>query len=140
MSESDGRLFRQKAIDKMSSPDELTDYLKVTSPSVWAVLVAVVVLLAGIIAWACVGTLPTGAQASIVVQGGTASVSVSDSYDLGAGMRVSVESHNSAIDSVVADEHGRQVGHAQLDLPDGTYKGTVVVDETRAIDFLLQSA
>ncbi|MBO7673442.1 MAG: hypothetical protein J6S63_00375 [Atopobiaceae bacterium] len=140
MSESDGRLFRQKAIDKMSSPDELTDYLKVTSPSVWAVLVAVVVLLAGIIAWACVGTLPTRAQASIVVQGGTASVSVSDSYDLGAGMRVSVESHNSAIDSVVADEHGRQVGHAQLDLPDGTYKGTVVVDETRAIDFLLQSA
>ena len=139
MPESDDGLFRQKAIDKMSSPDELTDYLKVTSPSVWAVLTAVVVLLAGIIAWACVGTLPTKAEASIVVQGGTALVSVTDSYDIGEGMRVSVESHNSAIDSITADDHGRHVGLARLDLPDGTYKGTVVVDETRAIDFLLQS-
>ena len=143
MTDSGGELFRQKAIDRMSSPDELTDYLKVTSPSVWAVLAAVVVLLAGLIAWACVGTLPTKADASVVVQGGAASVRVADSHDIAEGMPLTVDSREprqSAIESVTVDEQGRPVGHASVDLPDGTYDGTLVVDETRAIDFLLQSS
>ena len=143
MAEGDGGLFRQKAIDKMSSPDELTDYLKVTSPSVWAVLVAVVVLLAGLIAWACVGTLPTKADASVVVQGGAASVHVADSHDIAEGMQLTIsanEPQKRTIESVTADDSGRPVGHASVDLPDGTYDGTLVVDETRAIDFLLQSS
>lgn len=149
MAEGGSELFRQKAIDKMSSPDELTDYLKVTSPSVWAVLAAVVVLLAGLIAWACVGTLPTKAEASVVVQGGAASVHVEGSHDIAAGMKLTVspqDSQNSqdpqerTIESVTTDEQGKPVGHADVDLPDGTYDGTVVVDETRAIDFLLQSS
>ena len=143
MTDSGGELFRQKAIDRMSSPDELTDYLKVTSPSVWAVLAAVVVLLAGLIAWACVGTLPTKVDASVVVQGGTASARVSDSHDIQEGMRLTVESQEPqerTIESVTTDEQGNQVGHADVDLPDGTYDGTLVVDETRAIDFLLQSS
>ena len=149
MAESGSELFRQKAIDKMSSPDELADYLKVTSPSVWAVLAAVVVLLAGLIAWACVGTLPTKADASVAVQGGTASVYVADSYDIAAGMKLTVDpqdpqgaqdSQERTIESVTTDEQGRPVGHADVDLPDGTYDGTVVVDETRAIDFLLQGS
>lgn len=140
MTDSGGGLFRQKAIDRMSSPDELTDYLKVTSPSVWAILAAVVVLLAGLIAWACVGTLPTKVDASVVVQGGTASVHVSDSHEIKEGMRLTVESQEHAIESVSADESGRPEGHASVGLPDGTYNGTLVVDETRAIDFLLQSS
>ena len=140
VAENAGGLFRQKTIDKMSSPDELTDYLKVTSPSVWAVLAAVVVLLAGLIAWACVGTLPTKVDASVVVQGGAASVHVSDSHDIQEGMQLTVESQEHAIESVSADEYGKPVGHANVDLPNGTYNGTLVVYETRAIDFLLQSS
>ena len=143
MAESGNALFRQKTIDKMSSPDELTDYLKVTSPSVWAVLVAVVVLLAGLIAWACVGTLPTKADASVVVQGGAASVRVADSHDIAEGMQLTIDSkepQERAIESVTTDEQGKPVGHANVDLPDGAYDGTLVVDETRAIDFLLQSS
>ena len=145
IAETGSELFRQKVSDKMSSPDELTDCLKVTSPSVWAVLAAVVVLLAGLIAWACVGTLPTKADASVIVQGGTASVHIVDSYDIAAGMKLTVnpqdsqDSQERTIESVTTDEQGRSVGHADVDLPDGTYDGTVVVDETHTIDFLLQS-
>ncbi len=145
IAETGSELFRQKVSDKMSSPDELTDCLKVTSPSVWAVLAAVVVLLAGLIAWACVGMLPTKADASVIVQGGTASVHIVDSYDIAAGMKLTVNPQDSqdpqerTIESVTTDEQGRSVGHADVDLPDGTYDGTVVVDETHTIDFLLQS-
>ena len=31
-------LFRKKAMDRISSPEDLTSYLKVTNPGVWSVL------------------------------------------------------------------------------------------------------
>lgn len=140
MADDNGGLFRQKAIDRLSSPDELTDYLKVTNPSVWVVLVSVVVLLVGLFAWALVGTLPTRADASVVVRNGTAMVRVDDPYAIDEGMSVTVSSQDYPIQSVVTDEYGKTIGRADIELPDGTYDGTVVVDETRAIDFLLQSS
>ena len=138
MSKSESGIFRQKAIDKMSSPDELTDYLKVTNPSVWAVLIAIVALLVGIFVWSCVGTLQTKADAKVIVQGNTAEVLVSEPYAVDEGMTVTVSEQAYAIESTTTDTYGRTVGHAEVALPDGTYDGTVVVDETRAIDFLIQ--
>ena len=138
MTESDSGVFRQKTIDRMSSPDELTDYLKVTNPGVWTVLIAIVVLLAGILAWSCVGTLQTKADAKVVVQGDAASVLVSDPYTVDEGMIVTLSDQTYRIESTTTDPYGKTVGLARVTLPDGTYDGTVVVDETRAIDFLLQ--
>ena len=40
--------FRQKTLNRISSPEQLTDYLRVTNPGIWIFLAAVVVLLAGI--------------------------------------------------------------------------------------------
>lgn len=34
-------MFRKEALERISSPEQLTDYLHVTNPGVWAVLVAV---------------------------------------------------------------------------------------------------
>lgn len=39
-------LFRKKSIERVSSPEQLNDYVKVSSPGVWAVLAAVLILLA----------------------------------------------------------------------------------------------
>ena len=44
-------IFRQKSLKRVSSPEELNDYIRVTSPSVWIVLVALALLLAGMLAW-----------------------------------------------------------------------------------------
>ena len=138
MADDEG-LFRQKAIDRMSAPDELTDYLKVTNSGVWAILIAIVVLLVGVLAWACVGTLPTKANARAIVQDNTAAVLVAEPYVASEGMSVTVENQQSRIASTATDEYGKTVGLCDVNLPDGTYDGTVVVDETRAIDFLLKS-
>ena len=48
-------IFRQKSIDKISSPEKLDDYIKVTKPSVWITLIAIVLLLAGAVAWSIFG-------------------------------------------------------------------------------------
>ena len=40
-------LFREKSLETVENPEQLNDYLKVTSPGVWIVLGAVIVILAG---------------------------------------------------------------------------------------------
>ncbi len=47
--------FRQKSLNKVSSPEKLDDYIRVTTPSVWIVLIAIVLLLVGGILWGIFG-------------------------------------------------------------------------------------
>ena len=50
-------IFRKKSIERVSSPEALNDYIRVTTPSVWIVLIALVVLLLGMLAWSVFGTV-----------------------------------------------------------------------------------
>ena len=50
-------LFRKKSVEKISSPDELNDYIRVTTPSVWILLAAIIILLVGMLAWSIFGTV-----------------------------------------------------------------------------------
>ncbi|MCR4590145.1 MAG: hypothetical protein K5668_04940 [Lachnospiraceae bacterium] len=50
-------IFRQKSIDKVSSPEKLDDYIRVTTPSVWITLAAIVILLTGTIIWGTMGEI-----------------------------------------------------------------------------------
>ncbi|MCR5474430.1 MAG: hypothetical protein K6F28_04425 [Lachnospiraceae bacterium] len=51
------KLFRKETLDKLQSPEQLDDYIKVTTPSMWMILTAVIILLAGIFIWAVFGTV-----------------------------------------------------------------------------------
>ena len=53
--ERDMSIFRRKSMERVSSPEQLNDYIRVTSPSVWLVLAALVVLLIGMLAWSVFG-------------------------------------------------------------------------------------
>ena len=55
--ESQESIFREKSIDRISGPESLNDYMRVTSPSVWIALLALVVLLAGMLAWSIFGRI-----------------------------------------------------------------------------------
>lgn len=50
-------IFREKSIERVSSPEALNDYIRVTTPSVWIVLAATVLLLLGMLAWSIFGTV-----------------------------------------------------------------------------------
>ena len=50
-------IFRQKSIDRISSPEQLHDYIKVSSPGAWLVLVAIIVFLVGALVWAVNGSI-----------------------------------------------------------------------------------
>ena len=132
-------VFRKKTLDRISSPEVLTDYLKVTNPGVWVVLAAVIVLLCGIFVWSCVGTLETKEKASVIVEDHSAIVVLTDSNVLKEGMPLRVSTEEVTIASVYSDEYGRLVGKAEIALPDGTYEGTLITDQTHPIDFLTKA-
>ena len=60
-------IFRQKSVDRVSIPEQLNDYIRVATPSVWLVLAALVVLLAGMLAWSVLGRVE-GVDANGVTQ------------------------------------------------------------------------
>ena len=55
--ESNESIFRKKSIDKISSPEQLHDYIKVSSPGAWFILIAIIILLFGAIFWGIFGKI-----------------------------------------------------------------------------------
>lgn len=133
-------LFRKKTLDRISSPEQLTDYLRVTNPGVWLILVVVLILLGSLIAWASIGTLETTSDVKVIVTDHTAEVISTQGVELSGGMPMHIAGQDAKIASAEKDEYGRSVGIAEVELPDGTYDGTVVTDETKPIEFLLKAS
>ena len=50
-------LFREKSIKRISEPEDLEDYIRATTPSVWIVLIAVLLVLVAILGWMIFGTV-----------------------------------------------------------------------------------
>ena len=55
--ESYNGVFREKSVDRVTGPESLNDYIRVTSPSVWIALLALVILLAGMLVWSVFGRI-----------------------------------------------------------------------------------
>lgn len=55
-------IFREKSLEQIRSPDQLEDYLKISSPGVWMTLTAILLLLAGFCIWGFFGKLDMGME------------------------------------------------------------------------------
>ena len=81
------RLFRESSLERVSSPERLDDYIKVSNPSVWMILGAIVLILVAGGVWACFGTLEDVQPGVLVVEDGAGVCYVDQalSDDLDAG-------------------------------------------------------
>jgi hypothetical protein len=52
-------LFRKKNVERVTSPEQLNDYIHVSNPSAWTVLAAFTILLVGVCIWGIFGRLDT---------------------------------------------------------------------------------
>ena len=132
-------LFREKTLKRISSPEKLTDYLRVTNPGVWVLLAVVILLLGGMLIWASVGTLETTVSAKIIVKENVALVAPEGNNLVKDGMPLRINDADYVIQTTTEDEYGRVFGMAEVTLPDGTYEGVVVTEQIRPIDFLFES-
>ena len=59
------RIFREKSLDRVTSPEQLDDCIKVTTPSVWLILIATLILIFGVCFWAVFGKIPVNTDAGV---------------------------------------------------------------------------
>ena len=52
-----GTLFREKSMERITTPDQMRDHLRVTNPRLWMLLGAIILLLAGFIIFAAVSRM-----------------------------------------------------------------------------------
>lgn len=61
-------IFRKTSLDRISDPEQLNDYIRVTNPSVWMILCAVILLLTGVCVWGVFGRLDTTVTVGAVTE------------------------------------------------------------------------
>ena len=146
-------LFRKKSIERVSSPEQLNDYVKVSSPGVWAVLAAVLILLAGAFVWGILGRRETTVPAVVISRDGAAVCCYDTAYgaEVGAGMPVRVGGEELSLVSVSSEavqlgadapeagfDAGQYVYVSELSgsVGDGVYEAEIVVDSIAPLSFL----
>lgn len=63
-------VFRQEMLDRLSSPEKLNDYIKVSNPGVFTVLITVVLLLISLCVWSFFMRIDTLIDVLVVSDGG----------------------------------------------------------------------
>ncbi len=154
----DNQIFREKSMEQLSTPEQLTGYLKVTGPGVWFVLIGIIVLLAGMLIWGTFGRIISTVTVPAQVSGRAASVYVlskdlaaeSDMVEIEIG-DVTMEADSREAESRIlnADDDpmlflsdylspGKEVKilHCGTDLADGFYSAVVTIETLRPISLL----
>ena len=122
--EQNRNFFRKKSLEKVSSPEQLNDYLHVTTPAVWAVLAAVLILLAGFLFWSYTTTIESYIQGEAEAEDGTLMITFEDpdlEIFVEEGMNVEIGSIDAPVLYTMENEKGRVVAVAEVDVPDGIY-------------------
>ena len=152
-------LFRKTSLERISSPEQLNAYIRVSTPSVWLLLAAVVVLLAGVCVWGVFGHMDTTLPALAVAGEGavTAYVREADAGKIAVGDRVSMEDGTGTVLEIASEpvragaalsEYMRHVGGFQAEewvkavamdasCLDGVYAAQIVIDSTAPMAFVL---
>ena len=155
----ENKVFREKSMERVASPEQLNDYVKVASPGVWMVLISVILFLVGVCVWGIYGHLDTTVQAGAECKDGvlTCYIRESDADKVDAGMKVNVGGRDyetlnfssepleilAQTDSRLLHIGGLSVGEwvytiqAHTDLADGVYEAVITTESVSPMSFIL---
>ena len=138
--EKQEQIFRQKSLDRISSPEQMHDYLRVTSPQLWMVLAVVLSLLIGFVIFASTTNMESAVTVKGTVTGGACVVQldVDQRDNLDPGMPVRIDGKEARITSLTQDQNGftGTIDLGDLDIPEGDYDVEIVMESTDPIHFL----
>lgn len=151
-------IFRKEAVERVSSPEKLNEYIHVTSPSIWMALIGIIFVLVGAIVWAVFGNIYTTVNGAGVVKDKNlvVYVKVADRASVDVGMGITVNGQKTTVREVsaepvrVSEEVGEYVLEAtgispgewtyeikaDTDLPDGIYEAAIEVESIHPITFV----
>lgn len=153
------QVFRQKSVERISSPEQLNDYVRVSNPSVWMILAAVVFILAGVCVWGIFGRLDTVIDTVGVCRDGklTCYVADEDIKTVKTGMKITVNGGDYEISGIAKtpievdenfDSYAMYVGElkegewvyevtAKAPIESGTYNAKIITNSVSPISFVM---
>mgnify|MGYP004507813531 CR=1 FL=1 len=154
-------IFRKKSIDRVNSPEQLDEYIRVASPGVWLVLTGIAVLLVGFVVWGIFGTIETTKNVEVVCSGEKLQcyIKPENADSISEGMPVTVNGQTGTVLAVSdmpvmlpenADPYLLYIGGysagdfaytaeiAVDGLPDGVYEAKVITESIKPISFVIQ--
>ena len=153
------QIFRKSSIDRVSSPEQLNDYIRISNPGMWMILAAVIILLTGICVWGIFGRLETKVFSAGICENGvfTCYVTEEEAAKMKTGMTANVNGNDFVISEIsekpiAVDEDmdsyliylgGFSEGEwryeimVDADIPDGTYKAEIVTESVSPMSFIL---
>lgn len=156
----DKQLFRKSSIERVSSPEQLNDYVRVSNPSVWMILAAVIVLLTGVCIWGIFGRLDTKISTAGISENGvfTCFVNEENAAKIKSGMDLYVDGNAFSVVEISEkpisvnadmDEYLLYLGNfsegewlyeirANGALADGVYKAEIVTESVSPMSFILK--
>lgn len=145
--------------DKVNTPDDLNDYIKISNPSLWVVLIAIIIFLIGILVWGIFGKLYVTVTVPTYVNGGHA-ISLINDTDIDSieeGKKIMINS----VDGIIVSKSSTKekisdpslfgisnteaisydsayFATSNIDIGNGSYEAEIVVDEVPPISFLFK--
>ena len=94
----------KKALDQISSPEQLNDYIRVVNPSIWFMMVGVIIFLVGVCVWGIFGKLDTLLSVAAVNDNGrlVCYVKEADISSVNRDMDVEIGGNSYGIESIAA--------------------------------------
>lgn len=154
------KIFRKKSMDKITSPEQLDAYIRVTNPGVWMLLSGMIIILLGICVWGIFGKLDTKITVPAVSQNGTTIcyIKEDDIEKVTEEMPVEIDGKKCTVSEIsqtpvtVDDQNfeeyamhigsfsnGEWVYMVKLSdsLPDGIYKADIIVESVSPMSFII---
>ena len=133
-------IFRKKSLDRMKSPENLDDYIRVSNPGVWLLLLSVILLLIGACVWGILGHVDSTVETSVCAEKGAVTCTVADEdiSSVQAGMTVRFNGSEAVITAISQKEAGYVCTlTAEQSVPDGFYEGKIVTESVSPLSFVL---
>lgn len=154
-------VFRDKSIERLSSPDQLNDYVKLSDPGIWFILAAIVMALTGACIFGIFGHIDSKVPGVGIVKEGRMVCLVKKEYGdrFKPGMKAGIDGkeYTAALrsDKPVTvwdstDDYALYVGNMQPgewvyeidvdgEFTDGNYEVELITDEISPLSFLFGS-
>ena len=154
----DNQLFRQKSLNRISSPEELHDYMRVTSPKLWMILGAIAALLIGFIVYASTATMENTIPIKVTVEslepnqvnpeGDSAQCFVYSALPVTwldtvkTGMKVRIGKEEGVVGLIATPDGDNEISliidmeNEHIPLQIGSYDAELVLESTTPISFL----
>ncbi|MBE6844832.1 MAG: hypothetical protein E7508_03835 [Ruminococcus sp.] len=133
-------IFREKSLERISSPEQLDRYIKIANPGMWIVLSAIIVLLASMCVWGIFGRLETVVNASGMVENGIMSTTLNseNSHKVEPGMEVYLDDKAvGRVERLSYSPNGEvEAEISTANLADGKYNLEIITDSIKPMEFI----